>query len=110
MDICGFPRNTSIFPFHIRSSQAQALNAVVFLYKQELSIDLGLMVNRIYAKRRKQIPVVFSHNEVNRIINHLSGKYELMASLMHGSGLRVGECVQLRVKDIDFEYHAIFVR
>jgi len=92
------------------STQAQALNAVVFLYKQVLGIDLGQMENLRYAKQRKRIPVVFSHDEVNKIISYLSGKFELMASLMYGSGLRVGECVQLRVKDIDFEYHAIFVR
>jgi integrase len=92
------------------STQGQALNAIVFLYKQVLSIELGEMENLRYAKRRQRIPVVFSRDEVDRIISHLPGQFELMAGLMYGAGLRVGECVQLRVKDIDVEYHAIFVR
>ena len=92
------------------STQNQALNAIVFLYKQVLDTELGKMENLRYAKRRKRIPVVFSRDEVNRLMTYLNPKFELMAGIMYGSGLRVGECAQLRIMDIDFEYHSIFVR
>jgi len=92
------------------ATQNQALNAIVFLYKQVLDTELGKLENLQYAKRCKRIPVVFSREEVKRLMGHLNSKFELMAGIMYGSGLRVSECARLRVMDIDFEYQSIFVR
>lgn len=91
------------------STQATALNAIVFLYKQFLDHDIGdLDFSR--AKHNRRIPVVFSSREAASILNLLKGDHYLMASLLYGSGLRVSECLRLRIKDIDFEMNQIIVR
>ena len=91
------------------STQNQALNALVFLYKQVLGIDLqGINAQR--AKTPDTLPVVFSKREVKAILAHLQGLHWMMAYLMYGSGLRLMECVRLRIKDVDFDYHQIVVR
>ena len=91
------------------STQNQALNAIVFLYKQVLRIDLGEFGPMERAKRPKKLPVVMTKSEVDRILAFFSGKYELMAKLLYGCGLRIIECVRLRVKDIDFDSHQLIV-
>ncbi len=83
------------------NTQSTALNAIVFLYKQFLGIDLG-QFQFAYAKRERRPPVVFSHEEASAIINRLKSPLKMMALLMYGSGLRVSECTRVRVKDIDF--------
>ena len=91
------------------STQATALNALVFLYKQFFNLDVGdLHFTRAKAKQR--IPVVLSHAEATNIIQSLNGDQYLMAGLMYGSGLRVSECLRLRIKDIDFDMNQIIVR
>lgn len=91
------------------STQSTALNALVFLYKQFLSVELGeLEFQR--SRRQRRIPVVFSDSEARAVIAELSGVYCLMAQLMYGCGLRVSECLRLRLKDIDFEAACIVVR
>jgi len=91
------------------STQATALNAIVFFFKQFLQRPLdGLNYER--AKTYRRIPVVFTPEEAKKVISHLSGDRRLMAKLMYGSGLRVSECLKLRVKDIDFERREITVR
>lgn len=91
------------------STQAQALNALVFLYKRFLAIDIGtLAFTRPAFKRRP--PVVFSRSEAIDVIDKLEGSWSLMARLMYGSGLRVMEACRLRVKDVDFGMHQIIVR
>ncbi len=92
------------------SSQNQALNAIVFLYKQVLKKEVGEIGDFARAKRPKHIPVVLTREEVNRLLNALSGINKLMPGLLYGSGLRLMECVSLRVKDIDFEQNQIIVR
>ena len=92
------------------STQNQALNAIVFLYGQVLNVDAGTFGDFIRAKRTKRIPVVLTRSEVHRLLDGLSGVYYLMAGLMYGSGLRLMECVRLRVKDIDIERLQIAVR
>lgn len=90
------------------STQNQALNALVFLYKKVLKIqlhDLDFKNSRI----EKHLPVIFSREEVNRVLSHLRGEFHLMASLLYGSGLRLGECLELRIKNIDFELDAIII-
>jgi integron integrase len=92
------------------STQNIALSALLFLYKQVLIIDLPYIDHIERAKQPDRLPVVFSVEEVRRILNQLEGLPHLVASLLYGSGLRLGECVKLRVKDLDFTYQQITVR
>ena len=92
------------------STQNQALNAIVFLYKHVLKKDIGELKNIHWAKRPSRLPVVLTHVEVRRILEKLRGKPCLMVSILYGTGIRLQECLHLRVKDIDFGYHQIIVR
>lgn len=92
------------------STQNQALCALVFLYKSVLKRDPGELKDLVWAKKRKRLPVVFTRDEVSRVLSQFSGTKLLIASLLYGSGLRLNECLQLRVKDIDFERNQITVR
>jgi len=92
------------------STQNQALNALVFLYRHVLDRPFGELDGVVRAKRPRRIPVVFSRHEVASILARLNQPYLLMASLMYGSGLRLMETIRLRIKDIDFERLAILVR
>jgi site-specific recombinase XerD len=82
------------------NTQKVALNALVFLYRKFLGQELGEL-KFTYAKKPRQIPTVFSHEEAQRVIMALNGQARLAASLMYGSGLRVSETTRLRVQDID---------
>ncbi|PKM04307.1 MAG: recombinase XerD [Gammaproteobacteria bacterium HGW-Gammaproteobacteria-6] len=91
------------------NTQKTALNAVVYLYKQFLGIELGdLQFSRTSKGRR--LPVVFSHAEAMQVIAAMKGTHQLVAGLMYGSGLRVMEAVRLRVQDVDFSEQCLFVR
>jgi len=92
------------------STQNQALNAVVFLYKHYLKYDLGDFSSYARAKKPALLPVVLSRNEVYAILSKLTENHLLMTSLLYGAGLRLKECLRLRVKDIDFDRNQIFVR
>lgn len=92
------------------STQNQALNAIVFLYKHVLRIELGDFGRMERAKKPERLPTVMTRGEVNRILAAISGTYGLMAKLIYGCGLRLMECVRLRVKDIDFERNQVIVR
>ncbi|MDH3621520.1 MAG: integron integrase [Gammaproteobacteria bacterium] len=92
------------------SSQNQALSAILFLYKKVLDIDLPWMVDVVRAKRSRRVPIVLSRSEVQKVLACMSGKTWLMASLCYGSGLRLIECLRLRIKDIDFDYLQVTVR
>jgi integron integrase len=92
------------------STQSQALNAIVFLYKQILSIELGELDYLRTIKRFKNIPTVLSKSEVQLLFGQLHGQSKLMAGLLYGSGLRVNECVTLRVQDIDLSLQTLTVR
>lgn len=92
------------------STQNQALSALLFLYKKVLSIELPWMDDIVRAKRPIRIPVVLTRSEVTRTLDALCGQHWLIASLLYGSGLRLIECLTLRVKDIDFEYLQINIR
>lgn len=91
-------------------TQNQALAAVVFLYEQVLGIPVGEIADRNRAKRRHSVPVVFTPAEVKAILDRLSGRNRIMAGLLYGGGLRLNECLRLRVKDIDFAYGQLTVR
>src|SRR5260370_12032334 len=92
------------------STQNQALSALLFLYKEVLKQEMGCVDQVERAKKPARLPVVLSQQEVKRIFAHLEGTPKLMAALLYGSGLRLMECVRLRVKDIDFAYAQITVR
>ena len=92
------------------ATQNQALNAILFLYREVLKIDLPWMDGIQRAKKPARLPVVFTRAEVKRLLAQLDGTLWLMASLIYGSGMRLMECVRLRVKDIDFHYKQIIVR
>jgi integrase len=77
----------------------------VFLYKRFLQHDQMELAFK-QAKPQQRLPVVFTDSEAREVIDHLSGVYSLAARLMYGGGLRVNECVRLRVKDIDFDHKA----
>ena len=91
------------------STQNQALNALVFLYKHVLKQELGV-VEAIRARRPKRLPVVLIREETQRVLSLLSGVNQVIGSLLYGSGLRLTECLQLRIKDIDFEANHMIVR
>ncbi len=92
------------------SSQSQALNALVFLYKQILHMDIGVLDDLKRPKRFEYLPTVLSADEVKAILGCMSGKTGLAASLLYGTGLRINECVTLRVQDIDLANRSICVR
>ena len=92
------------------ATQNQALNALVFLYKNVLYKPLGDIKGVERAKREKRTPVVFSRHEVTQIFSHLKGTMHTAAGLLYGSGLRLRECLNLRIKDIDFDRAEITVR
>jgi len=91
------------------STQNQALSALLFLYREVLKKDLG-PVDSVRAKKPKRLPTVMSREEARKVIGCMSGTYQLMAKLLYGSGLRLMECVRLRVQDVDFAQHQIVVR
>ncbi|MCH7590269.1 integron integrase [PVC group bacterium] len=92
------------------STQNQALSAIVFLYKNVIKRDLGMFTNIEKAKRPKRLPIVFSKMEAQKILSKLREEKWIMVSLLYGAGLRLMDCLRLRVKDIDFDYKQITVR
>jgi len=92
------------------STQNQAFAALLFLYQQVLGRKLDFMDNVQRVSRPAKLPVVLTPAEARAVLAHLKGEYRLMAELLYGSGLRLMECIRLRVKDVDFGYHRITVR
>lgn len=92
------------------STQNQALCAIVFLYRHVLQMELGEFDGLIFAKRPKKRPEVFTRQEVQAVLSQLKGISWIMASLMYGTGLRLMECVRLRLADLDFGNHRLMVR
>ncbi|MHC4102641.1 MAG: integron integrase [Planctomycetota bacterium] len=92
------------------STQNQALAALLFLYKEVLGHDIGWLKEVVRARRPRRLPVVLTRTEVKAILSNLQGIPRLMVLLLYGSGLRLMECVRLRVQDIDFETNQIAVR
>ena len=92
------------------STQNQALNALVFLYKVVLERPLDDIKGAVRAKKPQKLPVVLTQDEVRQLLKHLDGIHWLAGCLMYGSGLRLMEAVRLRVQDLDFPHRAILVR
>ena len=91
-------------------TQNQALNAIVFLYKQVLEIEVGDFSDFVRAKVKRRLPVVLTKPEISLIFKELDDPWLLMARLLYGGGLRLMECIRLRIKDIDFGAKHICVR
>lgn len=92
------------------STQNQAKSALLFLYREVLGVELAWLENVTQAKAPRRLPVVLTQTEAQQVLLQLDGTLGLMAGLLYGSGLRLMECVRLRVKDVDFERHEIVVR
>jgi integron integrase len=92
------------------STQNQAFNAILFLYRHVLGKETGDLGNTVRAKRGQKLPAVFTVEEIKQLFGHLTGIYRLIAELIYGSGMRVMELARLRVKDIDFKADTIFIR
>jgi len=84
------------------STQNQAFSAILFLYREVLHRDLEDSLDYLRAKKPKRLPTVLTKEETFKVIGYLSGTHQLIAKLLYGSGLRLLECLRLRVKDIDF--------
>ncbi len=92
------------------STQNQALAALLFLYREVLRVDLPWMASIVRAKRPRRLPTVLSVDETRRLLSMLEGRTWLMASLLYGTGMRLLECLRLRVKDVDFARNIIVIR
>jgi integron integrase len=92
------------------STQNQAAAALLFLYREILGQPVEWFAGVVRAKRPQRLPVVLNRQEVAALLARLSGPAHLMASLLYGSGLRLQECVRLRVKDVDFQRHQLLIR
>jgi integron integrase len=92
------------------STQNQALNAVVFVYRHVLEKDIEDQINSVRARQKRRLPVVLTIKEVNSIFDEMSGLHCLMAKLIYGCGLRLQECLSLRIKDVDIEQGILIVR
>jgi len=92
------------------STQNQALSALLFLYRVVLGIQLPWMEGVVRAKRPKRVPTVLSQDEARSLLAHMEGRPQLLASLLYGTGMRLMECLRLRVKDVDFARNEITIR
>lgn len=92
------------------STQNQAKSALLFLYREVLEIELPWLDNVERAKVPKRLPVVLTRPEVQAVLSQLQGTHWLIASLLYGTGMRIMECMRLRIKDIDFSRKEILVR
>ena len=92
------------------STQNQAFNALLFLYRHVLEKEIGDNINAVRAKKPKRLPTVMTKEETVKVINALTGVHQLMAKLLYGSGLRLMECARLRVKDMDIDRLQILLR
>ncbi|MFC2172190.1 integron integrase [Acidobacteriota bacterium] len=92
------------------STQNQAFAALLFLYRDVLNKELNEPINAVRAKTPRRLPTVLTWHEACAVINEITGCYRIMVELLYGSGLRLMECVRLRVKDVDFELNEILVR
>lgn len=92
------------------STQNQALSALLFLYRNVIGREVGDLGEVIRARKPKRLPVVMTRDEVKTVLANLTGEKRLMATMMYGAGLRLMECLRLRVQDIDFSRNEILVR
>ena len=92
------------------STQRQALNAIIFLYNCVLNIPINGRIGHVRSTQKRRPPVVMTQKETARLLANMHKTHLLMAKLLYGSGLRLMECIRLRVQDLDFEQNLIYVR
>jgi integron integrase len=109
-DLRSFLEHLAVYKKISAATQTQAFNALLFFYRHVLGIDTPDIRNVVRSKHKPHIPTVLTCGEVRAVISALNGVYRLMASLIYGTGLRLRECLNLRIKDIDFERNSIVVR
>lgn len=109
-NVCAFLTHLAVRRSVSASTQNQAMSALLFLCHEVLDIDTGEIAPAVRARRGHHLPVVLSVPEVGALLRAMRGTAGLMATLIYGGGLRVSECCELRVKDVDFDQGLIFVR
>ncbi len=109
-EISAFLQDLAVRGTVAASTQNQALNGLIFLYGQVLQRPPGDLGDFVRAKRPRRLPVVLGRSEVARLLGQLTGVHHLMTALLYGTGMRLMECVRLRVQDIDFAQGLIVVR
>ncbi|MEW5754866.1 MAG: integron integrase [Pseudomonadota bacterium] len=109
-EVVSFLQNLAVRGNVAASTQNQALNALVFLYHQILQQPLEALGEFERAKRPKRLPVVLTRSEVMRLLDKMEGTSRLMAALLYGTGMRLMDCLRLRIQDVDFEYNQILIR
>ena len=92
------------------STQRQALNAIIFLYKHVLDIKVSDELEPVRAKKNIRPPVVMTKNEVQHVFSHMRGIPLIMAKILYGGGLRLMECIRLRIQDLDFGQNLLYIR
>jgi len=92
------------------STQNQAMNSLLYLYRQVLGMSLDGRIDAVRAERKVRLPVVLTPDEVGRLLTVMEGQPGLMSRLIYGTGMRIMECVRLRIKDVDFGMNEITVR
>lgn len=108
-DVVNFLSHLAVEKNVTSSTQNQAFSALLFAYRHVLNVDIENLNNTVRAPRRQTLPVVMSRNEVMRLLDKLKGVNRLIGSINYGCGLRVSECLSLRVKDIDFDRNIVMV-
>ncbi len=93
-----------------KATQNQAFNALLFFYRHVLEKEVGSIAEVVRSRRGRRLPTVLTKDEVMRLINALDGVYGLMSQIIYGGGLRLKECVRLRVKDLEFEKNLLMIR
>lgn len=109
-DISAFLSHLAVERKVSASTQNQALQALLFLYRHVLEIDLPFLNDIVRASRPRRLPVVLTREEVRRVMSHIPGRAKLVVGLLYGSGLRLQEALSIRVKDIDLERRELVVR
>lgn len=92
------------------TTQQQALSALLFLYRHVLEIDLPWLTDLVRPRKPARLPTVLNRDEVARLLDAVRPEQALMARLLYGTGMRLTECLRLRVKDVDFTQGEIVVR
>lgn len=110
VDVEAFLTDLAVQQHVAASTQNQALSALLFLYTEVLQQPLDRPINAVRAKQSAHLPTVLTWDEAHAVLNAMTGMHQVMAKLLYGSGLRLMECVRLRVKDVDFSYQHITVR
>jgi integron integrase len=109
-EINAFLTNLAVKERVSASTQTQAFSAILFLYRHVLHKEIGILEGLIRARKSRHLPVVMTKDEVRAVLGELNGQCRLMAGIMYGAGLRLMECLRMRVQDVDFSANQITIR